>query len=268
MMKRLLAFPLPRIGQKTELSQDEAHHATQVYRLGNNDKVELLDGEGQAVVARLIQQGKKIFVECIEKTHPHSLQQNPLPIDLAIGILKGEAMEWVIEKAVELGVRRLTPLITERTVVDTRKKGALFFVDRWQKIADQALKQCGRLTRLRVEQPMPLQNFFSKTNPNTVYFCDEGGALKSPFLQNVVKNLHPLPLSTSVTLFIGPEGGWDDSERLLFHNAHHVSLGPLVLRAETAALFAISIFSAQYLAEYLAKNSDRALDTGRSLKRS
>ena len=161
-MRKALCEQLPtKVGDSVEIPQSESNHLISVLRLKSTDIIELIDGNGKTAQARLFYKGKSLFAELT--TAPiEKIELQSLPIHLSMAILKGDAMEWVIEKAVELGARSLTPFESEFSVVDLRKKGPEVFQDRWQKIADQALKQCGRLSRMTVEMPTTFENVLLK----------------------------------------------------------------------------------------------------------
>lgn len=252
-MKRLLSPILPTKKNAIELSSEEAHHALQVLRLKNEETVELIDGEGNAILGKIRIYGKKASIEYSSPSSNLLARNQLLPITLGLGILKTEAMEWVIEKSVELGVERFVPLIVEHSVVDTHKKGGEFFRERWQKLADQALKQCGRLKRLRIDSPIKLTEFLNSKiaspqsqRDETFIWCDEQASPKTTLFS---KAILPLVRPTRLTLFIGPEGGWSKNERLLLekfstpgNNAFiPVTLGSTIFRAETAALYTVSV---------------------------
>ena len=138
-MRRCLCENIPlKIGSLIPLNEGEAKHLTSVLRLGPGHEVELIDGHGRKARAALVFRDKKVFAETLEapNTDPRYLSA---PVHLAMSILKGEAMEWVVEKSVELGVRSLIPIETEFCVVKTQKRGADTFQERWQRIADQAV---------------------------------------------------------------------------------------------------------------------------------
>jgi 16S rRNA (uracil1498-N3)-methyltransferase len=181
-----------------------------------------------------------------------------VPLVLEIAVLKGEAMEWVVEKAVELGVRELVPVLTAHTVVQIKAKGPEAFRERWQKIADQALKQCGRLERLLVQAPAPLERVISE-HPASArvhrFWCDEAAGEKAAEL---AQQAAPAAASaTELRLLIGPEGGWSEEERSwIAGSASRVRLGPLVLRAETAALYGVSLLTSALRASNLLTKKD------------
>ena len=161
-MRRALCSHLPpKIGDAVEIPQLESNHLISVLRLKPGETIEVLDGSGLSAPATLFFRGKALFAELTSSPQGKpELQSHPLHLSMAI--LKGDAMEWVVEKAVELGVRTLTPFESEFSVVDLRKKGPEAFQERWQKIADQALKQCGRLSRMKIEMPTTFESLLLK----------------------------------------------------------------------------------------------------------
>ena len=263
--RRLLCPKLPTSSAPVILSSEEARHARKVLRLRNGDLVEALDGQGHKTLARLSSQGDQTCLEWVNEEggdSPSTLAQKPemndlLPLHLEISILKGDAMEWVIEKAVELGVHSLTPLVTDHTVVQVQAKGEEYFKQRWQKIADQALKQCGRLKRLEIYSPQPFKGWLKSQQKSSEgmirFWCDESGLQEAPFLGSWALMHQEHLRSSGVHLLIGPEGGWSRAEkeqlRLLSEASGdfswvRVHLGPSILRAETAALSSVSLLSA------------------------
>ncbi|HCM38861.1 MAG: hypothetical protein A2070_13330 [Bdellovibrionales bacterium GWC1_52_8] len=243
-MKRLLCPEVPRPGRKIPLNETEAVHATRVLRLSDGDLIEALDGSGKSVVARLRTRSGSVWLE-YESEGALASDEKHLPSTvLEMAVLKGDAMEWVVEKAVELGITTLIPVLTAHTVVQMKQKGPEVFQERWQKIADQALKQCGRLNRMQIHLPVPLADLFLKypARPETVrLWCDEASRENAAPLLKIL--LEPDLLKKEVRVLIGPEGGWSQNEREFLTTAHlkEASLGPLVLRAETAAIYCISL---------------------------
>lgn len=249
-MKRVLCPQLPKPHRPVTLSEDEANHAVRVLRLRDGDSVEAIDGQGHSAPAILRVHGGPPRLELATASESRAAHRTDaagavVPLILEMAVLKGDAMEWVVEKAVELGVRKLVPVLTAHTVVQIKSKGPEAFRERWQKIADQALKQCGRLERLLIETPVPLEQVIAR-EPSSArsprYWCDEAAGSASPELSQKLAGASELE---QVRLLIGPEGGWSEEERgWLAGAAEKVQLGPLILRAETAALYGVSLVTA------------------------
>lgn len=256
MKKRLLCKQLPSLNKDTPLDEAEAHHATTVLRMREGEIVQALDGKGNTSWVRLRTRQGPIRLEALADSEvpPVTLSAPAatVPYILEMAVLKGDAMEWVIEKAVELGVKKLVPVLTIRTVVRMDRKGPEEFQARWEKIAQQALKQCGRLDQMEVATPISLEDLLvSSGTDGTRLWCDEeAGAQSVELLDWLSSDLRTCP--SPVRTLIGPEGGWDPRERELLSRSpgtHRTQLGPLVLRAETAALYTVSLVTA-----YLRKN--------------
>lgn len=251
--RRFLCGSIPPLGGTVLLSETEKNHALKVLRLTLGSLVIALDGKGKAVIAELCSLPQGIGLKATSELPADSAENtNAINVVLEIAILKGDAMEWTIEKAVELGVSQFQPIVSERTVVQIREKGPEFFKIRWQKIADQALKQCERLKRMEILLPISLQDILKP-----MYF--QSGVR---FLALERRNAVLPDLLTSVELrefknnefdhyrwMVGPEGGWSDQEVTLFENTikkedgiiRPVTLGPTIMRAETAALYGVSV---------------------------
>ncbi len=246
-MRRALCEALPpKIGSLVQLDDTEAKHLTSVLRLGPGDEIELLDGSGARCRAKLVFREKKVYGEmsAAPETDP---KLTSLPIHLFASIIKGDAMEWVIEKAVEMGARSLTPIETEFTVVKMQKRGADTFQDRWQRIADQALKQSGRLDRMIVATPKGFED--ALLNSNHLIWLDETLAVESPLESHLSLHVANLNTEKELALLIGPEGGFSPTERSRLlqltgsknHEITRAHLGSIILRAETASLMALSM---------------------------
>ena len=268
MKKRLLCPSLPRSDHFTILPEEEAHHAIRVLRLRDGEKVEALDGQGKKAMVTLRTRGGPIRLEYLPEPLENQAFENlknhtPIPIILEMAVLKGSAMEWTIEKAVELGVTEFVPVLTAHTVVQIKGKGPESFQMRWQKIADQALKQCGRLSKMNIRLPISFESLLTEVrnrkSPESGrirLWCDEKAASDEarPLLE-WLQSSNSLNYS-EIRILVGPEGGWSSSERSVLltepENTLRVDLGPLTLRAETAALFATSLVTSHL---YLNKES-------------
>lgn len=247
---RVLCSELPSLQRPVLLSEEEANHLHQVLRLKNGGAVIALNGRGQAISAEYSLRDKKPFIQISAPTpiESRSPDQELTPATLELAVIKGDSMSWVIEKAVELGVRKIVPVLSDYAVIQTEKKGLEHFLERWQRIADQALKQCERLHRLSIDPPSTLDELFRQSLPQgSKRLVAIEPKARTDDGHSIVRMSSTLFDQTSeVRCMIGPEGGWSNRELQLFQSERSqgrlqsVDLGNLVLRAETAALFTMS----------------------------
>jgi len=246
-IRRFLCQSIPQEGGKILLSKAEAKHAKSVLRLGRGDHVEAIDGRGGSVIASIQFTDLGTELKWEEKGRI-SGSLDFFPIHLEISVLKADCMELVIEKAVELGAQTLTPFISEHTVVQIKRKSPEFFRERWQRIADQSLKQCGRLTAMEISSPVEMETLLAKslsTEACPRLFFDEAHKMDS-ILPRWLARQSGL---TEIRLMIGPEGGWSDRDReFLDAGATVTGLGQLTLRAETAAIYGLSLMNSFFAA--------------------
>ena len=231
-------FYAPRLafaadGATVTLSAEEARHARDVLRLSRGDEVLVFDGEGseyRCVMASL--EPGPTTLEVIE-TLP-AKPESPLSLTLAVALLKGEKFDLVVQKATELGVTKLVPLITARADVRIREpQDAGRKVDRWQRIALEAAKQCGRARLMPVEAPVDLNEFCRSIDDlqlHVMFTERDGGSLETA--------TETKPEFKNIVAMVGSEGGWTDHE---IESAREtgwklVTLGGRTLRAETAAI--------------------------------
>lgn len=229
-MKQLLvglpAGPLP---DRLEVDATTRRRLERVLRLAPGTILRLADGTGRRVQARWLGDAFQPVAE-----PEHAYEPGP-ELELAVGLIKGERWDWLIEKAVELGVASVAPLQLRHCVVrvgpeDTAK------VARWQSIAAEAFEQCGRPTLPTVRPPARLDRWL-EGRQGLVLVADERPGARP--LAEILKQSLPARLS----LVVGPEGGLEESERQLLarHGVTFVNLSENVLRAETAALAAAVI---------------------------
>lgn len=219
-------------GHDYELEQQSAHHLTRVLRLKQDDPLILFNGEGGEYHAQLIIVGKKAYA-IIQKHQPADRESN-LNITLLQGISKGERMDLVIQKSVELGVNRIIPVICQRTVVNLKADRQKKKHNHWQGILINACEQSGRTA---IPQLSP-----------TILFQDlqqqELSGLKLTLDPHSNQSLHKLqPPNNQLCILIGPEGGLTDEEIQLSKTLgfEGIRLGPRVLRTETAALTTLAL---------------------------
>lgn len=209
---------------------DEVHHIN-VLRYKINDTVYINEYE-----LKITKLGKDV----LEGTIIGNLPQKGIPkvnITLIQSYLKSDKMDYVVQKAVELGVKNIIPVITKNTIVKLEEKDKLKKVDRLSKIAKEAIEQCGRTDTVNVENVQELSNLdFSKYD--VVFVCHETSEI------NLKDKLENIKCSKNIAVVIGPEGGLESTEvekMLQNSNTTDISLGERILRAETASLAILSI---------------------------
>ena len=225
-MRRFYSPPETFTGQAIRLGADEAHHLRDVVRRRSGDEVSVFDGEGREFVCviRSIERSSA-ELEIVREIEPRS-PESPARITLAAAMLKADKFELVIQKAVELGVAELVPLITDRCEANT--KHAEKRMVRWQRIILDASKQCGRATLMKIGEPVKFQTMLAAgDNTETVLFAERDGERLGDGGRNVIR-----------TVVIGPEGGWSDAEidAARATGCRIITLGGRILRAETAAI--------------------------------
>lgn len=224
------------------LEGEEAHHALKVLRIEPGEDVIVLNGNGCAFVCRCIAREKnRLRLQIVQKNFT---PQNDYKITLLQAIPKGKLIELIIQKAIELGITKIVPLITERVVAVPDEEDSSKKQDRWKQIAISAIKQCGQTWLPEIEPPIKLTDYLKKTEPAELsLLCALVGERKHPsiyfdeFRQKYRRN------PRTVNIWIGPEGDFTPTEmdRILSLPSFPITLGNLVLRTETAAIYALSI---------------------------
>lgn len=220
------------------LDEPTSRHLLKVLRLEIGAPLQLFNGHGGEYAANLASIKKNTAVIEV-KEFSNIARESPLQIHLGQAISRGERMDYAIQKSVELGVSRITPLITERCGVHLNQERAKNRVQHWQKIAISACEQSGRCVIPPVENPHEYTNFLA-ANTGIGFIC-------SPFSTEQV--FPPIPANTkSITLIIGPEGGFTPTE---VHQAQQAGfnplvLGPRILRTETAPIVAITLLQSRW----------------------
>ena len=235
--RRFFVDPADAGGDRLTLRADEAHHARRVLRLEAGAPVLCFDGEGRAWRGRLAgYERDAALVDVVEALEP---EPEPAPrVSLAQGLVKGDRMDLIVQKATELGAARIVPVACDRSDVRLEAERAARRSERWRRIVVEAAKQCERARVPEVAAPAPLETVLATIEGPSVAFVERDG-------EAARGHLEALRGEPSVAVFVGPEGGWSDRERALFveHGVARLSLGPLVLRAETAAIAALAVVS-------------------------
>lgn len=219
------------------LAPAHQHHLKNVLRLAPRTAITFTDGLGSKFEGTFMGD----FVECTSE--PHKPTQQTTTLTLAVGIAKNSTMEWLIEKAVEAGAHHIRPVMAERSVVKVSKSDHKH-VTKWQTLADQALEQTEGVWRTTIHPPQSLSEVL-KSQPDTQHLffdAEMRHQIASSAEWSTTQKLLQLKNDSPIYLYIGPEGGFSDSEvGLLRQTGLALSLGSTVYRVETAAIAALTL---------------------------
>ena len=226
---RLYQNTVFNVGDKVILEKNNEHHLLKVLRFPVGNTITLFNGDGFDYQAIVISTKKTCKVEVVLQQRNES--ESNLDLTLAQGIAKGEKMDFLIQKAVELGVKRIIPIQTERCVVRLKADKVAKRIDHWQKIANHTCEQSGRSVIVDISLPQTLTELLNKPNHN-------GFVLH----HRATENLQTMKKLSKVTILIGPEGGLSDAEikQAIKAGFQPLLLGKRILRTETASLVAIA----------------------------
>lgn len=231
-MRRFYAPPTDFRKEIISLNQEETRHLRDVLRLRSGDEISVFNGEGDEFKCRIEKiEKKETVLRIVEKVSP-SAPESSLKLTLAVALLKGDKFDFVAQKACELGVSRLIPLITKRADVKLKNAGeAAKKLERWRKIALEAAKQCGRTKLMKIDLPKTFEEFMKSSEGVSLFFSERNGESFESFSN---KNIE----TGEITAVIGSEGGWEDAEieTARENDFHIITLGGRILRAETAAI--------------------------------
>jgi 16S rRNA (uracil1498-N3)-methyltransferase len=221
------------------LDGDEAKHLAQVLRIQSGATITVFDGLGNFAEARVLSVSKQRVDLLLELAESKS---TPLPkITLAQAIPKGKNMDWIVQKAVELGVSKIQPLVTRNTIVSPGDEKA----EKWRRTALEACKQCAQFTIPIIEDPMTIDAWLKSSDPSELKII--ASLAENP--QNFRETLAAHPEIETISILVGPEGDFtlQETEAALTAGYVPVTLGDLVLRVETATLFCLSAVRFQYI---------------------
>ncbi|MGZ5003126.1 MAG: 16S rRNA (uracil(1498)-N(3))-methyltransferase [Chthoniobacterales bacterium] len=230
------------------LRDAEAHHARNVLRLQPGEKVVLFNGRGREITAEIVSLGQREVA--LRKLHETATTPLRCRITLGQAIPKGKNMELIVQKAVEIGAAEIVPIISDRTIVRLDEDDAAQKQSKWQSIAIEAAKQCGQNWLPELQTPRSLAEFFAKSSRFDLQLI---GSLQSDaqhlkkILADYVNEHGDRP--ASVLMLIGPEGDFTPAELALAksNGCRPITLGPIILRVETAAIYCLSILSYELL---------------------
>jgi 16S rRNA (uracil1498-N3)-methyltransferase len=225
-LPRLYVAPPLSAGVLVALDAAQANYLGNVLRFREGDELLLFDGVSGEWLASVAEVGKKRMSLAV--VQPTRAQEGVPDLWLAFAPIKKGRVDWLVEKAVELGVARLVPVITQRTIVDRLN------LERMRAHIVEAAEQCGRTALATIDPPLKLDAFLRGRDPaRTLFFADESGG------ERATAAFAPGP----ATLLVGPEGGFTPDEASAIRaapGATAISLGPRILRAETAALAGVA----------------------------
>ena len=266
-MHRFYLPPEHCAGAALRLHGREAHHALRVLRVKYGELVAVLDGIGNEFLCTVENCSREAVT--LSVSLKNFTPAPPCPVTLLVAVPKGKIIEDIIQKAVELGARRIVPLLTERVATHLDAEAAADKRDKWQQVAIEAIKQCGALWLPKIETPVTIPDFLSGRSaglrPGTTGLqragSETGAPSPEPFELSLVGSLqterrHPRECFEefqtrhgrrphSAAVWIGPEGDFtpEELQAIQASGAQPVSLGKLVLRVETAAVYCLSILN-------------------------
>src|SRR5256714_9156053 len=235
------------------LRDAEAHHARDVLRLKSGDRVVVFNGRGREITAEVVDLAKSEIR--FRKLHEAETPQLRCRITLGQAIPKGKNMDLIVQKAVEIGAAEVVPLITERTIVDLDQKEAEQKQEKWQQIAIEAAKQCGQNWLPTIHAPQKLRDFFANASPV------EDSPWRARTDLRLIGSLQPDAIHLKkilsdyaeqhqdrpkrILMMVGPEGDFTPAELALAksNGCLPITLGPIILRVETAAIYCLSVLS-------------------------
>ncbi len=222
------------------LDAEESHHLSRVLRLSEGERVFVFDGEGNEWECETASVGKRETVLKVIR-QLDDLIESPFDLTLAQALIKGDKFDWVVQKATELGVTRIVPIVTDHGDIRKAEERAEQRLQRWRRISMEALKQCGRRRLVEIAEPVGFADFCDANSTKNNLILSERGGLK---LSEAVNRLWQV---SQLNLCVGSEGGWSERElsKAEAHDFIPVHLGKRILRTETAAIAAVAL--AQHL---------------------
>jgi 16S rRNA (uracil1498-N3)-methyltransferase len=230
------------------LRDAEAHHAAHVLRLRAGEEVIVLDGAGTELTCECLGRGPEGLALKVRRRRIAS--RLPCHLTLVQALPKSRTMDTIVQKATELGASRIVPVIAERTVVHLDQRGESHKLERWRATILEAAKQCGATWLPELDAPVALAEFIQRREPFdlTLLASLHAGARPPRAVFDGYRSEHKTPPAT-VALWVGPEGDFTPVESAMIcrNRAQPISLGPLTLRSDTAALYGLAVLNHEFL---------------------
>jgi 16S rRNA (uracil1498-N3)-methyltransferase len=227
-----------RAGREIELPVQAGEHIARVLRLDRGHPLRLFNGDGGEYSGELASLAKRAVTARVLEAAPVPDRESPLRITLGQGVARGEKMDWILQKATELGVARIVPLVTDRTEVKLDAERAERRVSHWEAVIASACEQCGRNRLPRIGEPMRLADWAAA--------LDDAAGVRLALDPQGDVDVRTLSIERAATLAVGPEGGFSEHDLATLAQAGFVGLrlGPRILRTETAGLAALAALQA------------------------
>jgi 16S rRNA (uracil1498-N3)-methyltransferase len=243
-MHRFYVEPSQSGEKSIEVSEREFHHATHVLRLKEGERVVALDGQGAELSCTIESITKRALT--LRVYQRNAVAPLPYQVTLVQAIPKGKTMELIVQKAAELGVWRVVPIMAERTVAHLDEENTETKVEKWNWIAIDSIKQCGSTWLPKISEPLkPSQYLAQAERTELTLIATLQPDAKHPriYLRDFVSEKGRKPKSISV--WVGPEGDFTPAEinAIRAAGAVPISLGQLILRSETAAFYCMSVLN-------------------------
>lgn len=228
-------------GDEIRLPEDTSHYIANVLRMRPGDRVELFDGTGRIATAEVLEAGDEVSVKVVGYAEEER-NESPLDVRLFQAIPKGKRWKWLLQKATELGVDEVVPLQTRHTVVKIPDDRLDRKLERWSKIVSSAARQCRRTKTPEVHPQRDVEEALQLADTPLQLVADTG---EDSVLLSEALAEHG-PTASAVGIWVGPEGGFasEEIEKITELGARTVSLGPRVLRSETAGITAVAMAQA------------------------
>jgi 16S rRNA (uracil1498-N3)-methyltransferase len=243
-MHRFYLPPAECQQQPLTLSEREAHHALHVLRIQPGERVAVLNGVGEELLCEVQEAGRRAVTLRVVQTH--TLGRLPYSVTLLQALTKGRTMEMIVQKATELGTHRIVPILSARSVAQIEADDAANKMDKWEATAIEAIKQSGCAWLPRVEPPQTPQAFLArgdKFDLSLIASLQRDTRHPREHFESFLAESKRRP--ASVCIWVGPEGDFTPAEfnAIRVSGALPITLGRLVLRSETAAIYCLSIIN-------------------------